>query len=367
MREIAISMHDECYAEITHFCTEANQAQNLIKFRSIKMKPSHERISRRRRIHGETELGRIFGLKQMYRLGNDDIVVVVVGGNLYDDEDDEYYCVGSVDYPSLRGSCPGTAILSLYYLDARSTFMQDLDKEWGTLTEPERARKKSDSILVIILAAITLELTGFGVHDSCGCILDDCIRPADLMASLQGSFSFCTQRCLPALERDPFGLAIVQIAKRLTEHPYRPGLWNFAFVGNDKLRQIIGRDWAELQGIKSVPSVKSRLILAGGLIEALLLDALQETPAQALSSTKGDKEPIDRWTLERLIDVAVDRGRVSPGVRTFAHAVRDYRNLVHPGKEIKPDCKCKVATEEAEIAEHVLEMVIRDLRAEKRY
>jgi hypothetical protein len=352
MPEIGISMHDECYAEIVHFCEEANQAQSLIKFRSIKMRPSHESICRRRRVHGEKELPRIFGLKRVYRLGDDDVLVVVVSGNLHDDEDDEYYCVGSLDYPSLKASCPGTGILSLYYLDPRSTFMQDADKEWRVLTEPQRAKKESDSILLIILAAITLELTGFQVHDSCGCILDDCVRPADLTAALQGSFTFCAQRCLPALEREPVGLALVQIAKRLTEHPYRTGLWNFAFVRNHKLREIIGRDWAELQSIKGVPSVKSRLILAGGLIEALLLDALQE--------------PEERWTLERLIDAAVDRGRLSPGVRTFAHAVRDYRNLVHPGKEIKADCKCKVAAEEAEIAEHVLEMVIRDLRAEKR-
>lgn len=135
---------------------------------------------------------------------------------------------------------------------------------------------------------------------------------------------------------------------------------DFAFVSDSKLRGIVERDYSELQNLKSVSATKSRLIISGGLIEALLLDALRREEANARAAKKAEDRPLDEWKLSTLIDVSVELQLISAGAQSFGHSVREFRNLVHPGREIKSSSK--VALEEAEIAEKVLEIVIRDLR-----
>lgn len=134
---------------------------------------------------------------------------------------------------------------------------------------------------------------------------------------------------------------------------------DFSFVSKAGLRTMIERDYAELQTVTSVRAVKARLILAGSLIEGLLLDALQRDEQKAQSSKKAESKPLDEWGLGSLIDVAVELGLIGTGAQSFGHAVREYRNLVHPGKELRSNYR--VAPEEADIAERVLDIVIRDL------
>jgi len=138
---------------------------------------------------------------------------------------------------------------------------------------------------------------------------------------------------------------------------------DFSFMKNDEFRQIAERDYSELQNVKSVQAVKSRLVLTGGLIEALLLDALQSNEPGARNSAKAGKyegKDLYEWPLSTLIDVAVELGLIREITRKFSDAVRDLRNLVHPGKEIRENFS--FGQEEANIADQVLEIVIRDLK-----
>lgn len=135
---------------------------------------------------------------------------------------------------------------------------------------------------------------------------------------------------------------------------------DFSFVRDGKLKGIVERDYDELQRVKAASAIKSRLILAGGLIEALLLDALQGDEPKARVAKKAEDKPLDEWNLSSLIDVAVELGFISAGAQKFGHSVREFRNLVHPGREIR--FNLRVAVEEADIAEKVLGIVIRDLR-----
>jgi hypothetical protein len=52
-------------------------------------------------------------------------------------------------------------------------------------------------------------------------------------------------------------------------------------------------------------------------------------------------------------------GSFNPGAAVLVKAVKDYRNLVHPGKEVRT--KFHVGAEEAAISRQFLEVVIRDL------
>jgi len=141
------------------------------------------------------------------------------------------------------------------------------------------------------------------------------------------------------------------------------------FMHNARLRGVVERDRSELQRVKRAQAVKSRYVLCGGLIEALLLDALLHYETRAKTANKapkghGSARALHDWRLGDLIDVAVELNIIQTDAEQYSHGVRNYRNLVHPGKEIRS--QQKVAPEEADIAEKVLDIVIRELRANTR-
>jgi hypothetical protein len=130
---------------------------------------------------------------------------------------------------------------------------------------------------------------------------------------------------------------------------------SFAFVKDTGLRQIIERDYRELQ-LKVFPSRawKSSVVLAGSILEALLYDQLSADPtirATALSSSKAPRERgivkdllAGKWKLEKLIDVSVDLSILPKDrAKTFDQILRDYRNFVHPKKELRAQHPCEEA------------------------
>ncbi len=140
----------------------------------------------------------------------------------------------------------------------------------------------------------------------------------------------------------------------------------FDFVSNSQLRSIVIRDYAEMGLIASTAAIKSRIILAGGLIEGLLLDVLSRKKKRVLSSQtalKVGKKSIEQWGLAGLIDVSVELKIISPQVEKLGGVVREYRNLVHPGLEKRSGLE--IGSDEATIAQSVLSIVIKDLRKTK--
>jgi hypothetical protein len=134
----------------------------------------------------------------------------------------------------------------------------------------------------------------------------------------------------------------------------------FGFVSDSSTRSILERDYRELQHAYVAKCWKSAIILAGGLLEAMLLDKLKANQNATLASPKSPKNTdIDRWSLQNLITVATDLSFISSGADKLSHSVREYRNLVHPANEVRNNLK--VQQEEARIALEVVRLVYRDL------
>ena len=134
----------------------------------------------------------------------------------------------------------------------------------------------------------------------------------------------------------------------------------FKFVNDSDLRSIIERDYEEIQRAFIAGCWKSVIILCGGSIEAILTDLFLVNKTAALSAKSAPKSnDITRWDLSGLIDVAVELKLVSTGVQKLSHPLREYRNLVHPGNEIRN--KLRFGTEEAKIAVEVVHILHRDL------
>jgi hypothetical protein len=144
----------------------------------------------------------------------------------------------------------------------------------------------------------------------------------------------------------------------------RPVQMDFTFVTDERLRSIIQRDYDELQKVKGANATLSRIILCGRIIEALLLDAMLRNPSKANAAKNTPKEkgkpmPCENWSLNDLLEVAIELGFVRAGHEKQSHGVREFRNLVHPGWELRSGLS--VQDPEANIAEEFLRIVLRDL------
>jgi hypothetical protein len=141
----------------------------------------------------------------------------------------------------------------------------------------------------------------------------------------------------------------------------------FAFIQNDDLRNIIERDYRELSLIL-LPSGawKSTVVMAGSILEAMLHDCLTTDAAiksKALAAQSAPKKKDlakGEWSLHDLIQVAVEL-KLLPSDRADAidTVLRDYRNFVHPMKEVRGAHPCTEA--EALMAKGTLDSVCNHL------
>lgn len=134
----------------------------------------------------------------------------------------------------------------------------------------------------------------------------------------------------------------------------------FRYVADVSVRDILVHDYGEIQRAFVGRCWKAVTIMAGGAIEAILLDALlQDEPGAQEAESAPKERDIRRWGLADLINVAVEIGVVSGAAEKLSHSVRQYRNLIHPGVQLRSGLT--VDAEEARIAIEVLHIVDRDL------
>lgn len=132
------------------------------------------------------------------------------------------------------------------------------------------------------------------------------------------------------------------------------------FMNDPRLKLIVERDISELNDSIKANSIKSVLILSGSVLEGLLLDALMAIHDRVKAKYTDGK--IENWTLEKIIGAA-NEFDILPNktLEKFTHGVKDYRNLAHPGKEIRDNMQ--VAPEEARIVIDIVNIILRTFRA----
>src|SRR5260370_6024250 len=138
----------------------------------------------------------------------------------------------------------------------------------------------------------------------------------------------------------------------------------FAFMHDQRLRSFIERDFKDLQQARLWASLRLRFVLAGGLIEGLLLDALRADGSAAHTvAGKREGKPIEYWSLGSLLEAASELQLIGGTVAKLASPVRELRNFVHPGVEWRSNLP--VEREEVEIVERILDIEIRDLSRQR--
>jgi len=134
---------------------------------------------------------------------------------------------------------------------------------------------------------------------------------------------------------------LTPLIKRIVK-PIEPIAFDLSFVSSAELREILKRDIAELNVARSQGVDKTSkicMVLCGSIAETLLLDCLlqNQTAALAIASTlpKRPKNNLEEWELEEMVVVATHLKLLSDDASTGATQLRKWRNLIHPGRELK--------------------------------
>ncbi len=122
--------------------------------------------------------------------------------------------------------------------------------------------------------------------------------------------------------------------------------------GDSAVTRIIQDRLEEARTCQSAGADLAVIFLCGSVLEAVLLGAAQENPETFNRSTCSPKKTGGKvkdfrdWSLSQLIDVAFDIGLLKPDSRRFSHALRDFRNYIHPEQQLREDFKPDAYTSE---------------------
>ncbi|HQU85074.1 MAG TPA: hypothetical protein PKY59_18175 [Pyrinomonadaceae bacterium] len=134
---------------------------------------------------------------------------------------------------------------------------------------------------------------------------------------------------------------------------------DFNFVRDESIRNIIIRDYNELQQLLENNISKSTIVISGGILESLLADALLSL--NEIYFEKGyihNQQTKKRLNLAAIVKLANEKHILNN--ENLPHTIRDFRNLVHIGKEIHENTQ--IDLDEAKFSFHAINKIINDLR-----
>jgi hypothetical protein len=161
-----------------------------------------------------------------------------------------------------------------------------------------------------------------------------------------------------------------EVLTQCPDHAVPATVATLAFIQPQELRDGLRADIASVEASLREADWKPATVMAGSVIEALLLWALQRLPPQTVAGQLGalvssgtvskPRDPaLEYWDLHHYIEVAAALDVIKAGTAAQLRIAKDFRNLIHPGRALrlaqKPDRGATLA------AAAGLEFVIRDL------
>ncbi len=143
--------------------------------------------------------------------------------------------------------------------------------------------------------------------------------------------------------------------------PAIPGDANLGCIKSKSLRNIAERDWKECCLALDAGCWKSVLILSGGILEAIVLSKLSRRRSKAVKAKAagGGNPDLNSWTLGKMIAVAKELKLFGPAIDMLPAPMKDYRNLAHPGYEVRK--KLSISEKSARASFHVLTLILEEL------
>jgi len=107
------------------------------------------------------------------------------------------------------------------------------------------------------------------------------------------------------------------------------------------LGEILSDRWNQAQRCLDSAACLAAIILMGSMLEGMILAVLQRFPREANTSKAAPLDPqtgkvkyFAEWSLSDMINVAHDVGWLDLDVKKFSHALREFRNLIHPYQQM---------------------------------
>lgn len=129
----------------------------------------------------------------------------------------------------------------------------------------------------------------------------------------------------------------------------------FDFISDQGFRDILERDFEELNRCVENSCTKSVLLLSGSIIEAILTDYFINFPTEEMN-----KKKVLGMDLYSLIDKANEVNLISQSTKELSTVIKNYRNLIHPGREIRKNQSFDKDT--GDVAKSVLNIILKEVR-----
>lgn len=112
-----------------------------------------------------------------------------------------------------------------------------------------------------------------------------------------------------------------------------------------KLSEVLSARWDEVEICMNNKAYLSATILMGSMLEGLFLSVISNNPKEAnlsklapCDNKKNKVKSFHDWTLFELINVSHDLRWIDYDVKKFTHALRDFRNFIHPHQQMLQQC-----------------------------
>lgn len=180
------------------------------------------------------------------------------------------------------------------------------------------------------------------------------------------------------LQDRAFGSLIGNGFGRDSESTNEPASWEalpLGWIKSEKLQKIVERDYDECRKALLGEAYKAALVMAGACMEGVLLAGLlrkydentaakeaMDSELETLGKNWKRALVLNELELQRLIALSVKHGLIKEPQQKLSDIVLDYRNYIHPGKEMRKDV---MSFDRLEVANtvNILRLVSRDIHA----
>lgn len=133
----------------------------------------------------------------------------------------------------------------------------------------------------------------------------------------------------------------------------------FDFISGEEFRLSLENDYNELSLAMQAGAWKTVQIMAGSIIEAILIDYLISSD----NAQSNRKNPLD-MSLAEAITACRQDNVLTETTEHLSHVIRTYRNLIHPGRQIRLHEQADENT--AKIVQALVEIIAKEIAARRK-
>jgi len=131
----------------------------------------------------------------------------------------------------------------------------------------------------------------------------------------------------------------------------------FDYITIEDFRNSLESDYSELSSNIEAGNIKSAHVLAGSIVEAVIIDSI-------ISEGLLQKEKALKLDLHDAVEIAQTSGIISEKTSHLSSVIREYRNLIHPGRMVR--LNEKITASSAHVAKALVDIVVDEVSTNRR-